>query len=183
MQGKSKTKATTPEAELAQKETEYIKASSNERFVEKKVQASTEAVERFRTELNAEEERLARLVPVWVQAKKDAQQCLQDLRAVRSAVHGTGAAASGDGQRPTPMEQDADTFKQKLEQLNLSAKRARTSSNADHAALFACVDGLVAEAILLFKSGTTTTNFDSGSCPDGNQEFGEEGDQRCCSQH
>ena len=44
MQGKTKTKATTPEAELAQKETEYNKASSNERFVEK-VQASTEAVE------------------------------------------------------------------------------------------------------------------------------------------
>ena len=70
MQGEAKTKATTHEAELAQKETENNKASSNERFDEKKVQASTEAVARFRKVLGAEEERLARLGPVWVQAKK-----------------------------------------------------------------------------------------------------------------
>ena len=36
LQGKSKTKATSPEAELAQKETEHNKASANERLLEKK---------------------------------------------------------------------------------------------------------------------------------------------------
>ena len=41
------------EAELAQKETEYNKASSNERFVERKVQASPEAVERLCKELES----------------------------------------------------------------------------------------------------------------------------------
>ena len=81
---------------------------------------------------------------------------------MRSAVHGICAAASGDGQRPTPMEQDSDNFKHKIEQLNLSAKRARADSNADRAALIACVDGLVAEASLLFKSGTTTANVQEG---------------------
>ena len=35
-QGKSKTKATTLEYELAQKESEYNKASANERLLEKK---------------------------------------------------------------------------------------------------------------------------------------------------
>ena len=55
------------------------------------------------------------------------------------------------------MEQDTNKFRQKLKQLNLSAMRARTESNADHASLLACVDGLVAEANNLFKNETTTT--------------------------
>ena len=50
----------------------------------------------------------------------------------------------------------------KLEQLNTSAKRARTDSKADHAGLLACVDGLVAEAGILFKGGTTTTIVKDG---------------------
>ena len=112
----------------------------------------------MRKELEAEEENLSRLALVWVQSEHDVQQRLEELRTLHSAVHGAGTAASGERQQPAPMEQDTDSFKHEIEQLNLSAKGARTNSNADHAALFACVDGLVAEASLLFKSGTTTTN-------------------------
>ena len=43
--GKSKMKATTPEYELAQKESEYNKASANERLLEKKLQKPTQNVE------------------------------------------------------------------------------------------------------------------------------------------
>ena len=113
MQGKAKAKATTPEAELAQKETEGARKLRKRGW-----QASVRSGFRPR---------------------EDAQQCLEDLRAMRAAVRGTGAAASDDGQRPTPMEQDTDRFKHKIEQLNLSAKRARTDSNADDAASsYAC---------------------------------------------
>ena len=47
-QGKYKAKASTPEHELAQKESEYNKASANERLLEKKPQKSTEIVEKLR---------------------------------------------------------------------------------------------------------------------------------------
>ena len=47
-QGKSKTKGTTPGDELAQKESDYNKASANERLLEKKLQKSTETVEKLR---------------------------------------------------------------------------------------------------------------------------------------
>ena len=131
------------------------------------------------------------LAPVWVQAKKDVQQYREDLRAMRSAVHGICAAASGDGQRPTPMEQDSDNFKHKIEQLSLSAKRARADSNADRAALIACVDGLVAEASLLFKKrnddcqcpgGRAISVFDNESCPYEDENSARK-ETNCRSQH
>ena len=46
--GKSKTKTSTPEHELAQKESENDKASANERLFEKKLQKSTKTVEKLR---------------------------------------------------------------------------------------------------------------------------------------
>ena len=90
--GKVKKKTTIPEAELTQEESEYNKAFSNERHIERRVQASTEAVDKMREELKAEEE-ACKVAAVWVQAKKDVQLCLEDSRAVRSAVRGAGAAA------------------------------------------------------------------------------------------
>ena len=68
-QGKSKTKATTPEHELAQKESEYNKASENERLLERKLQRSTETVEKLRKQLQAEQDILGRFVPALSQAK------------------------------------------------------------------------------------------------------------------
>ena len=125
MEDKAKKKTTTPDAELAQKETEYNEASSSERFVEKNFQASTQGVERVRRELKDDEEKLARLAQSGFRPKEDVEKCLEDLRALRSAVHGAGAAASGSGQQPTPKEEDAESFKHKIEQLNLSVKEAK----------------------------------------------------------
>ena len=121
-QGKSKTKATTPEYELAQKESEHNKASANERLLERKLQRSTETVEKMRKQLQAEQDILGRLVPALSQAKE----------AMRIAVHGAGADGDKNAPRPAPMEQDTDMFKQKIRLLNESAKRARTESNVDH---------------------------------------------------
>ena len=149
MQAKSKTKTTTPEAELAQKETEYNKASSNWRFLEKKVQASTEAVERFRKELEREKERLPRLGPVWVQARKDAQQCLEDLRAVRSAV-GSGLHRWKKTRTASSFKLNSSTFLQR-EQGQTRTQTTRPSS-------LAWTVWSLRPAYLLFKSGATTAN-------------------------
>ena len=109
MQGKAKAKATTPEAELAQKETEGARKLRKRGW-----QA---------------------LVRSGFRPREDAQQCLEDLRAMRAAVRGTGAAASDDGAAAyTDGNRTRTGFKHKIEQLNLSAKRARTDSNADDAA-------------------------------------------------
>ena len=140
-QGNSKAKAPTPEHELAQKESEYNKASANERLLENKLQKSTEAVEKLRKQLQAEQDILGRLVPALSQAKETTKQSLDELRAMRIAVHGAGADGDKNAPRPAPMEQDTDMFKEKIRLLNESAKRARTESNVDHSALLECVDG------------------------------------------
>ena len=62
-QGKTKTKTTTPEQDLAQKESEYNKASANERLLEKKLQKSTETVEKLRKQLQDEQEIFGRAWP------------------------------------------------------------------------------------------------------------------------
>ena len=139
VQGKSMTKAATPEAELAQKETEYNKASSNERLVEKKVSSIDggcgEVCVRSSNLRKRDLQGSARSGFRPRQTRNNFwRTCV--LCALLCMVH----SASEDGQRPTPMEQDTDRFK-------------------DHAVLFACVGGLVAEASLLSKSGN-----DSGPC-------------------
>ena len=158
-QGKSKTKATTPECELAQKESEYNKASANERLLEKKLQRSTETVEELRKQLQAEQDILGRLVPALSQAKEAAKQSMDGSRAMRIAVHGAGADGDKNASRPAPMEQDTDMFKQKIQLLNESAKRARTESNVDHSALLECVDGLLGEANALFLKNANTSDI------------------------
>ena len=158
-QGKSMTKATTPEDELAQKESEYNKASANERLLEKKLQRSTETVEKLRKQLQAEQDILGRLVPALSQAKEATKQSLDGLRALRIAVHGAGADGDKNAPRPAPMEQDTDMFKQKIRLLNKSAKRARTEPNVDHSALLECVDGLLGEANALFLKNSNTSDI------------------------
>ena len=87
-QSKSKTKAITSEYELAQKESEYNKASANERLLEKKLQKSTETVEKLRKQLQSEQDMLGRLGPALSQAKELAKQSFDEVRAMRIAVHG-----------------------------------------------------------------------------------------------
>ena len=77
---------------------------------------------------------------------------------MRIAVHGAGANVDKNAPRPAPMEQDTDMFKQKIQLLNESAKRARTESNVDHSALPECVDGLLGEANALFLKNTNTSD-------------------------
>ena len=75
---------------------------------------------------------LGRLGPAISQAKETTKQSLDELRAMRIAVHGAGAGGDKNAPRPAPMEQDTNIFKQKIRLLNESAKRARTESNVDH---------------------------------------------------
>ena len=98
VQGKSKTKTTSPEYELAQKEFEYNKASANERLLVKKLQKSAEIVEKLRKQLQGEHDILGRLVPVLSQAKEATKQSLDGSHAMRIAVHGAGA----DGDKNAP---------------------------------------------------------------------------------
>ena len=140
---------------MAQKESDYNKASANERLFEKRLQNSTETVEKLRKQLHAEQGILGRLLPALSQAKETTKQSLDGLRAMRIAVHGAGADGDKNAPRPAPMEQDTDMFKQKIRLLNESAKRARTDSNMDHSALPECVDVLSCEANAL--SSTTKT--------------------------
>ena len=128
-QDKSKAKATTPEHELAQKESEYNKASANERLLEKRLQKSTETVEKLRKQLQAEQDIIRRLVPALSQAKETTKQSLDGLRAMRIALHVAGADGDKNAPRPAPLEHDTDMFKQKIPLRNESAKRARTESN------------------------------------------------------
>ena len=157
--GKSKTKATTPEDELAQQESEYNKASANERLLEKKLQKSTENVEKLRKQLQSEQDMLGRLGPALSQAKETTEQSLDELRVVRIAVHGAGADVDKNAPRPAPMEQDTDMFKQKIRLLDESVKRARTESNVDDSALLECVDGLLGEANALFLKNSNTSGI------------------------
>ena len=157
--GKSKAKAPTPEHELAQKESEYHKASANERLLETKLQKSTETVEKLRKQLQAEQDFLGRLVPALSQAKETTKQSLDGLRAMHIAVHGAGADGDKNAPRPAPMEQDTDMFKQKIRLLSESAKRARTESVVDHSDLLECVDGLLGEANALFLKNTSTSDI------------------------
>ena len=99
-QGTSKAKATTPEHELAQKESEYNKASANEMLLEKRLQKSTESVGKLRKQLHAEQDILGRLVPALSQAKETTKQSLDGLRAMRIAVHGAGAGGDKNAPRP-----------------------------------------------------------------------------------
>ena len=166
IQGKSKSKATTPESELAQKDTEYNKVSANERHLEKKFQSTTLTVEKLRKQLQDEQDKLGRLVPALAQTKETAKQSLLVLRALRTAVHGADADGDKNAPQPAPMEQDTDMFKQKIKLLNESAKRARTESNVDHSALLACVDGGLGEANATFLKNANTSDIinDDESC-------------------
>ena len=119
-QGKSKAKATTPEHELAQKESECNKASANERLLEKRLLKSTETVKKFRKQLQAEQG--GRSLHYH---RPRTRQFLDGWRVMRIAVHGAGADGDKNAPRPAPMEQDTDMFKQKIRLLNESAKRAR----------------------------------------------------------
>ena len=78
---------------------------------------------------------------------------------MRIAVHGASADGDKNAPRPAPMEQDTDTFKQKIRLLNESAKRARTESNVDHSVLLECVDGLLGEANALFLENSNTSDI------------------------
>ena len=158
-QGKSKTKATTPEFELVQKESEYNKASAHERLLEKKLQKSTQTFDKLWKQLQSEQDMLGKLGPALSQAKETTEQSLDEPRVVRIAVHGAGADGDKNAPRPSPMEQDTDTFKQKIWLLNESAKRARTDSNVDHSALLECVDGLLGEANVLFLKNSNTSDI------------------------
>ena len=160
--GKTKTKITTPEQELAQKESEHNKASASERLLEKRFQKSTETVERLRKQLQDEQDIFGRLGPALAQAKEKTKQLLDDLRVMRIAVHGAAADGDKNTPRPVPMEQDTDLFRQKIRLLNESAKRARTESNSDHSGLLECVDGLLGEAnaIFLKNSNADIINID-----------------------
>ena len=113
---------------MAQQESEYNKASANERLLEKKLQKSTENVEKLRKQLQSEQDMLGRLGPALSQAKETTKQSVDVLRVMRIAVHGAGADGDKNAPRPAPMEQDTDVFKQKIRLLNESAKRARTES-------------------------------------------------------
>ena len=163
-QGKTKTKTTTPEQELAQKESEYNKASANERLLEKKFQKSTETVEKLRKQLQDEQDIFGRLGPALAQAKEKTKQLLDDLRVMRIAVHGAGADGDKNTPRPVPMEQDTDLFRQKIRLLNESAKRARTESNSDHSGLLECVDGLLGEANALFLKNSNADIINVDPC-------------------
>ena len=103
-QGKSKTKAATLEYELAQKESEYNKASANERLLEKKLQKPTEVVEKLRRQLQSKQDLLERLGPALSQAKEVAKQSLVELRVVRIAVQGAGTDGDKNAPRHAPME-------------------------------------------------------------------------------
>ena len=164
VQGKTKTKITTPEQDLAQKESEYNKASANERLLEKKLQQSTETVEKLRKQLQDEQEIFGRLGPALAQAKETTKQLLDDLRVMRIAVHGAGADGDKNTPRPMPMEQDTDLFKQKIRLLNESAKRARTESNSDHSGLLECVDGLLGEADAYFLKNSNADIINVDPC-------------------
>ena len=127
------------EDELAQKESEYNKASANERLLEKKLQKSTEIVEKLRKQLQSEQDMLGRFGPALSQAKETTEQSLDELRVMRIAVRGAGANGDKNAPRLTPMEQDTDTLKQKIRLLNESAKRARTETNVETiSGWFAC---------------------------------------------
>ena len=163
-QGKTKTKITDPEQELAQKESEYNKASANERLLEKKLQKSTETVEKLRKQLQDEQDIFERLGPALAQAKEKTKQLLDDLRVMRIAVHGAAADGDKNTPRPVPMEQDTDLFRQKIRLLNESAKRARTESNSDHSGLLECVDGLLGEANALFLKNSNADIINIDPC-------------------
>ena len=164
VQGKTKTMITTPEQDLAQKESEYNKASANERLLEKKLQKSTDTVEKLRKQLQDEQEIFGRLGPALAQAKETTKQLLDDLRVMRIAVHGAGADGDKKNPRPMPMEQDTDLFKLKIRLLNESAKRARTESNSDHSGLLECVDGLLGEANAYFLKNSNADIINVDSC-------------------
>ena len=68
-------------------------------------------------------------------------------------------ATNMHSERPAPMEQDTDRFKQKIRLLNESAKRARTESNTDHSAILECVDGLSGEANALFLKNANASDI------------------------
>ena len=89
---------------MAQKESEHHKASANERLLEKKLQKSTETVEKLRKQLQAELDILGRLVPALSQAKETTKQSLDGLRAMLIAVHGAGADGDKNAPRHAPME-------------------------------------------------------------------------------
>ena len=158
-QGKSKTKATTPEYELAQKESEYNKASANERLLEKKLQKSTEIVEKLRRQPQSEKDMLEKLGRALSQAKEVAKQSLDEVRAMRIAVHGVGADGDKNAPRLALVEPDTDMSKQKIRLLDEYAKRARTESNVEHSALLECVDGLLGEANALFLKNANTSDI------------------------
>ena len=128
----------------------------------KNSQRSTEIVEKLRKQLQGELDLLERLGPALSQAKKIAKQSLDEVRAMRIAVHGAGVDGDKNAPRPAPMEQDTDMFKQKIWLLDESAKRARTESNVDHSALFECVDGLLGEANALFLKNANKSDIING---------------------
>ena len=163
-QHRARPRRTTPEQELAQKESEYNKASANERLLEKKLQKSTETVEKLRKQLQDEQDILGRLGPALAQAKEKTKKLLDDLRVMRIAVHGAGADGDKNTPRPVPMEQDTDLFRQKIRLLNESAKRARTESNSDHSGLLECVDGLLGEANALFLKNSNADIINVDPC-------------------
>ena len=146
-QGKTKTKITTPEQELAQKESEYNKASANERLLEKKFQKSTETVEKLRKQLQDEQDIFGRLGPALAQAKEKNKQLLDDPRVMRIAVRGAGADGDKNTPRPVPTEQDTDLFRQKIRLLKLE-----------------CVDGLLGEANALFLKNSNADIINVDPC-------------------
>ena len=81
--------------------------------LEKKLQKSTETVEKLRKQLQAEQDILGRLVPALPQANETTKQSLDGLRAMRIAVHGAFADGDKNAPRPASMEQDTDNFKTK----------------------------------------------------------------------
>ena len=156
----------------------------------KKLQRSTETVEKLRKQLQAEQDILGRLVPALSQGKEATKQSLDGLRAMRIAVHGAGADGDKNAPRPAPTEQDTDMFKQNIRLFNESAKRARTESNVDHSAVLECIDGLLGEPNALFlKNANTSGIIDIDPCLrrrvvfGKSNKFGAEGNSRCCWQH
>ena len=75
---------------VAQEESEYNKASANERLLEK-IHKATETVEKLRKQLQSEQDMLGTLSPALSQAKETTKQSLDELRVMRIVVRGAGA--------------------------------------------------------------------------------------------
>ena len=150
-----KLKLRHPKHELAQKEFEYNKASANERLLEKKLQKSTEAVEKLRKQLQAEQDILGRLVPAPSLARETTKQSLDGFTCYAYCCAWCWRRWR---QKCTATLRQWNRIPTCLSGRSVCSM-VRTESNADHSALLECVDGLLGEASALFLKNTNTSDI------------------------